>query len=118
MSESGGISFVQLVEYTRIGLEEKINDSQRDFDAYRAEVGATIQDMRRDGRQLVERQYKYERMIDTRMRDHVKAIDDRIGNIERIMERVERFARWMIYTLIGSVFVAVSTAVALKALGI
>lgn len=114
---ANGIPFESALEYMRDAFNEKLKELERDFFSFRAEMAAQIQDLRRDSRQLVEKQFEFERTATAQRSEFEHAIDARIENIEILLKRLDATGKWFAGTALSIIGVA-ATALVLRWLGV
>lgn len=122
---ANGIPFESALEYLRASLNEKLKDlerdfisfKERDFISFKADIGAQIQTLRRDSRQLVEKQFESERAATAQRSEFERAIDARIENIEILLKRLDATGKWFAGTALSIIGVA-ATALVLRWLGV
>lgn len=114
---ANSIPYNTALEYLRDALEEKIKEVERDVVHFRMEIGKQIQDVRRDNRQIAEKQFEFEKTATKERSLFEKSIDKRIGQMEEILLRLDKIIKWFVgvgLTIAG----AVALAQVLKLLGL
>lgn len=114
---ANGVPFETALEYLKVSFEEKLKDLERDFISIRMDFGSQLQEVRRDGRQIVERQYEFEKAVAAGRSEFEKGIDARIENIETLLGRLNTTAKWFAGTAL-SIAGIVATSFVLRWLGL